>query len=316
MNEETKDSQYTVCVLEPIHKQALDLLRTQVRLITPEDPASQHWIELADAIIVRTRIISRADIAAAKKLKVIGKHGAGTDNIDTAAANDYDVKVVSTPGVNAPSVADLAVAMALSLIRNLNGHTRALRDGTPLMHHQRIGYEVSELPVGIIGLGAIGKLVATRLKNGFGATVTAFDPGVPSEGWPLDIARADTVEELLFKSKLLFLHVGLNDATRGMISTKQLNSMPDGAFVVNCARGGVVNEAALAEALASGKIAGAASDVFEQEPPAPDHPLLQQPNFIATPHIGASTEAGLLRTGEEVVNKILSELDISVRMSQ
>lgn len=309
MTEQRRGAQLTVCVLQPIHEEALAQLREHVHLITPEDPAAERWTEEADAIIVRDRQVRRGEIAAAKKLKVIGKHGAGTDNIDMQTAKDHGVIVVSTPGVNAASVADLALGMALSLIRNLCGHTKALRDGIPLKGSQRIGFEVAELPVGIIGLGAIGKAVAARLQGGFGSTVAAFDPGIPARDWPQGIERSDTLEALLAKSRLLFLHVGLNDATRGMIDTEQLNLLPENAFIVNCARGGVVNETALAEALASGRLAGAASDVFEQEPPAPDLPLLQQPGFIATPHIGGSTEAGLRRTGLEVVRKVLAELN-------
>ncbi|WP_404364285.1 hydroxyacid dehydrogenase [Marinobacter sp.] len=299
----------TVCVVEPIHEDALSALRACVRLITPEENAMNRWVEEADAIIVRNNQISGTDIAAARKLKVIGKHGAGTDTIDIEEAARRGIPVLSTPGVNAASVADLAVAMAMSLARNLSGHTEALRAGTPLAGQKRIGFEMAELPPGIIGFGAIGRAVAQRLQTGFGAPVMAYDPFVPETAWPPEIARAQTVDALVRNSRLLFLHVGLSDETRGMIGADQLSAMPANSFLINCARGGVVDETALVNALTSGQLAGAASDVFEQEPPSPDHPLLQHPGFIATPHIGASTEAGLRRTGLEVVNKVLAALN-------
>lgn len=302
--------QLIVHVLEPIHEEAIESLREKVQVVTWQEKNVEHWHDRADAIIVRSHPVSAGDIAKAGKLKVIGKHGAGTDTIDVTAAGGKGIDVVSTPGVNAASVADLALAMALSLTRNLMGHTLALQRGTPLTGPQRVGWEVSELPAGIIGLGAIGRAVARRLQGGFGVSVTAYDPGIPEDAWPEGIRRATSLGELLSSSRLLFLHVGLNDATRDMIGSEELAALPEGAFLINCARGGVVSEAALAEALASGHLGGAASDVFEQEPPSPDLPLLQQPGFIATPHIGGSTREGLRRTGLEVVGKVLAALDV------
>ncbi|MBB3184765.1 phosphoglycerate dehydrogenase-like enzyme [Halomonas fontilapidosi] len=310
MNGPDKAGKPTVYVLEPIHEEAVEGLRAKVNLVTWEEKEVSRWHEGADAIIVRSHPVSAADISLASRLQVVGKHGAGTDTIDVEAAARQGVAVISTPGVNAPSVADLALAMALSLSRNLVGHTEALRHGVPLTGRQRVGYELAELPAGIIGLGAIGKAVASRLRCGFGATVKAYDPGIADADWPENIGRADSLHEILAASRLLFLHVGLNDATRGMISAAELAMLPEGAFLINCARGGVVNESDLANALANGHLGGAASDVFEQEPPSPDLPLLQHPGFIATPHIGGSTHEGLRRTGLEVVSKVLAQLGV------
>ncbi|MWJ27030.1 hypothetical protein GPM19_02220 [Halomonas sp. ZH2S] len=301
---------FTVHVLEPIHEEALARLRAKVNLVTAEDASITRWHEAADAIIVRNHPVDESDIRRARHLKVIGKHGAGTDTIDIETAASLGIPVVSTPGVNAASVADLALAMALSLARDLTGHTLALQRGAPLTGKRRVGYEIAELPAGIIGLGAIGRAVAARLQFGFGAEVSAYDPGIPADAWPEGIKRAETLEELLATTRLLFLHVGLNEATRNMISVEELAMLPENAFLVNCARGGVVDEAALAEALAQGRLAGAASDVFVEEPPSPDLPLLQQPGFVATPHVGASTQEGLRRTGHEVVGKVLDILGL------
>ncbi len=309
MNSAERSGRPTVHVLEPIHEEAIAKLRERVNLVMPGDEAAGRWPSEADAIIVRKHEVSGDDIRHAPHLKVIGKHGAGTDNIDTETADDLGVTVVSTPGVNADSVADLALAMALSLTRDLMGHTAALRQGNPLTGRQRVGYELAELPAGIIGLGAIGKAVAKRLQSGFGVEVAAYDPGIPTDAWPEGITRVETLHELLSMSRLLFLHVGLNKATRGMIGAKELAQLPEESFLINCARGGVFDEDALARALAEKQLSGAASDVFEQEPPPPYLPLLKQAGFIATPHIGASTQEGLRRTGIEVVTKVLAALD-------
>ena len=239
--------------------------------------------------------------------KVIGKHGAGTDNIDVETARARSIEICSTPGVNADSVADLAIAMALSLLRNLQLHTQALRNGTPLEGSERIGLEMSEVPIGILGMGAIGRSVAARLC-GFGSKTSGYDPYLPDNLWPNSVRRMFSIEEALSSSRLLFVHMPLTNESRKLLGRDALASMPAGSYLVNCARGGIVDEQALSEALITGHLAGAASDVFDVEPPPADHPLLAQPNFIATPHLGASTNAGLSRVGVAIATKVVERL--------
>ena len=230
---------------------------------------------------------------------------AGLDNIDVAACEAAGLAVRSTPGVNADSVADLALTMALALSRRLVQHTDALRAGEAQRGPQHRGYEVGEMEAGIVGLGAIGSRVARRLIGGFGAPVAAFDPYL--ERWPEGVRRVESLDALLAESRVVFLHVPLDDETRHLIDADRIARMRPGAFLVNCARGGIVDEAALAAALHDGRLAGAASDVFEAEPSF-QSPLLAAPNFVATPHAGAQTHRALLNVGTAVVDKVLAAL--------
>ena len=290
-----------VHVLGNIHPSAVALLKRHADVLTDADPFPSD----CDGIVVRTRAITAAEITACPNLKVIGKHGVGVDAIDVAAAAAAGIAVESTPGANAQSVADLAVGFALALIRNLVPITNALREGRAVEPHLRIGWDLGELPTGIVGYGAVGRAVARRLIGGFGATTTAYSPvragSEPQEG----VGFAPNLAALLCESRIVFLHLPLTPKTRGMVDAAALASMPQGSYLVNCARGGIVDEAALAEALASGHLAGAASDVFAVEPPLPDNPLLRQPNFLAMPHLGASTNGGLERVGVEIARKVL-----------
>ena len=239
---------------------------------------------------------------------MIGKHGAGTDNIDVEAARAAGVAVLSTPGLNAESVADLAVGFALSLVRDICGHTAALRAGAPRTGDDRIGHELSELPCGIFGLGAIGSAVARRLRLGFGCEVSAFDIATTDIASSEGVVRSRSLGELLAASRLVFVHVPLNESSRTALDEPMLRTMPRGSFLVNCARGGIVDEASLARCLADGHLAGAASDVFATEPPPADHPLLGCPRFLATPHLGAATHRGLERVGLAIAHKVLDAL--------
>ena len=290
-----------VHVLGTIHPNALAILGRDADILTDADP----FPSACDGIVVRTRPITGAEIAACPNLKVIGKHGVGVDAIDVAAAAAAGIAVESTPGANAESVADLAIGFALALIRNILPVTLALRAGDPLPGDLRIGWDLGELPAGIVGFGAVGRAVARRLVGGFGTPTRAFSPGLTDARLMPGVARASSLDALLAESRIVFLHLPLQPSTRGIIDADALAAMPKGAYLVNCARGGIVDEAALVEALASGHLAGAASDVFAVEPPSPDHPLLKQRNFLALPHLGASTNGGLERVGSEIVRKVL-----------
>jgi len=294
----------TIHLLEHVHPDARALLAQEAEVLSEDAP----FPSACDAVIVRARRIAAEDIAACPNLKVIGKHGAGLDAIDTDAAAQRGIAVLSTPGANAESVADLAVGFALALLRNIHAISLATKAGGRLPADQTQGYELSERRIGIFGIGATGRATARRLIDGFGAKVHAFDPGIPEDSWPPEIARAATLPDLLERTQLLFLHAPLLPSTRGCIDAAALRSMPRGAFLVNCARGGIVDEAALAEALASGQIAGAASDVFAQEPPSPDNPLFASPGFLATPHIGGATTGALRRVGLSIVRQVLDRL--------
>lgn len=293
-----------VHILGNIHPEAVALLERHADLLTDADP----FPSACDGVVVRTRRITGEEIAACPNLKVIGKHGVGVDAIDVEAAAERGIAVESTPGANAQSVADLAIGFALALIRNILPITLALREGRAIDPAQRIGWDLGELPAGIVGFGAVGQAVAKRLVGGFGARAMAYSPRLTDARLPEGVTRAASLAALLAQSRIVFLHLPLSAATRGIIDAEALASMPRGAYLVNCARGGVVDETALAEALASGHLAGAASDVFAVEPPLASNPLLRQPGFLALPHLGASTNGGLERVGTEIAQKVLRVL--------
>ncbi len=296
-----------VHVLEPIHPSALEKLGESADILGPDDPFPSE----CDAVIVRARRLRAEEIAACPGLRVIGKHGAGLDAIDVTAAEARGIAVLSTPGANAESVADLAVGFSLALLRNIHGATLALKAGHQLDPSDRRGWDLSEIEIGIFGLGAIGRATAARMINGFGASVQAFDPGLAETDWPRGVARVTSLETLLQSSRLLMIHAPLVPGTRNAIDARALDLMPKGAFLVNCARGGIVHEPALAAALKSDRIAGAATDVFAEEPPAPDNPLLSCPNLLATPHLGGATNGALLRVGRSIVDQVLDRLSMS-----
>jgi phosphoglycerate dehydrogenase-like enzyme len=293
-----------VHVLDPIHPEALDRLAEEAEVLRPETPFPAP----CDAVILRTHAMGAAEIGRCPGLRVIGKHGAGLDSIDLQAARARGIEVLSTPGANAEAVADLAVGHALALLRGIHTATLTMKAGRTVPPGQRQGFDLAELRAGILGLGATGSRTARRLTAGFGARVQAFDPLIPDKDWPAEVERLPSAAALFESSQILFVHAPLLPETRNILDRAALASMPRGAYLVNCARGGLVDETALAEALESGALAGAASDVFAQEPPAADNPLLRMPGFLCTPHVGGSTNGALRRVGLSIAEQVLDRL--------
>jgi len=253
-----------------------------------------------DALIVRTATaVTREVIAAAPRLRVIGRGGVGLDNIDLAAAAERDITVVHTPHAATDSVADLTVALMLALLRELFAGDAAVRDGRfdAVRKAQRLR-ELRELTIGIVGMGRIGRAVARRCRTGFGCRILYND--IVDVGW-LDVA-AERVskEELYAQADVVTLHLPLTDATRGLIDAGALARFKPDAMLINTARGAVVDSVAVADALREGRLGGAALDVLDVEPPPPDHPLLAAPRCILTPHVGARSHASLARMNDVV----------------
>jgi D-3-phosphoglycerate dehydrogenase len=296
-----------VFVLDPISPRALARLGSGV--VDWRDPAVAQWPGAADAVITRTSPVTAADIARARQLKVIGKHGVGVDNIAVAAARARGIPVVNTPGANGDAVAELVLGLALAAARHIVAADRVLRRGSLAAAPLPDGRELAGRRLGILGFGQVGRRVAGLFGRALRMSVAAYDPAVA-----VDTIRnggavpAASLEALLETSDVLSLHIPLTAATRGLIGAGELALMPEGSILINTARGGVVDEAALADALRRGRPVAAASDVFAAEPPPADHPLLQLPNFIATPHLGAATEEALDRVGFLVVDQVLEVL--------
>ena len=241
-----------------------------------------------DALAVRSATKVTAEILeAGKKLKVVGRAGVGVDNVDLAVANRRGIVVMNTPGGNTITVAELTVAMMMALSRHLPQATASLKSGK--WEKKRFeGRELFNKTLGVIGIGNIGSVVVDRCL-GMKMKVVAFDPFITPEAATQLGCELVELDELYRRADYVSVHVPLSDATRNLIGKEALAKMKKGAFLVNCARGGIVDEAALVEALKSGHLGGAALDVFATEPPNPDNPLFRLDNFICTPHLGAST---------------------------
>ncbi|MFA5033534.1 MAG: D-2-hydroxyacid dehydrogenase [bacterium] len=248
-----------------------------------------------DILVVRSATKVRKEmIDNMKSMKMIIRGGVGMDNIDADYAKAKGIKVVNTPGASSASVAELALAHMFALSRGIAKATKSIQGGQWEKKAFK-GTEISGKTLGIIGIGRIGQELAKR-ANALGMTVLGYDPNVKGTG---SIKNA-TFDELLQSSDYISIHTPLTAETKHFIGKTEFDKMKKGAIVVNCARGGTVDESALLEALKSGKLAGAGLDVFETEPPAASE-LLSFPNVTLTPHIGAQTGEAQTRIGEEVV---------------
>jgi D-3-phosphoglycerate dehydrogenase / 2-oxoglutarate reductase len=258
--------------------------------------------ENIDAVISRTMSLNASAIQSCASLKVISKHGAGYNNIDVAAATARHIPVFFTPGANAQSVAELAIGLIIAVARTIPLHDRTLRAGG--WSRSEMGLQLSGRTIGVIGLGNIGQKVA-RLAEAFGMHVLGYDPRVKN----ISCEMAKSLPELLGRAQILSVNCPLNDETRGLIGAAELAQLPRNAIVVNTARGGVVVETALAEAVASGHVFGAGLDDFEAEPIAAAHPFNKSPRIVMTPHVGASTREALDTVSLMSVDNALAFLD-------
>lgn len=240
-----------------------------------------------DAVVVRTLELDAETIGATGRLRVVSKHGVGLDNVDVGAAGEAGVAVTRTPGQNVAAVAEHATGMLFAVRKQFLPATRGVRDG----EWARKRYVAPELrgdALGIYGLGDIGRRVAD-LATGVGMDVIAYDPYVNPGDAPDAVELVGSTVELTDVADALTVHAPLTEETEGAVGADELDRLPASGVVVNCARGGVVDEDALLEALADDAILGAGLDVFEEEPPPADHPLLARENVVATPHCAGST---------------------------
>jgi D-3-phosphoglycerate dehydrogenase / 2-oxoglutarate reductase len=236
-----------------------------------------------DAFLVQYAPITAEVFEALPQLRLVSRYGVGVDAVDTEAARDHGVWVCNVPDYGTTEVALHAVAMLLALLRNVAGHDREVRAGRWDYH---LGGELrrpSSLTLGVVGLGRIGRMTAERAAPWFGAAV-GYDPYLPDVAWPDGLERLD-LPDLFARSSAITLHLPLTDATGGLVGTDLLGRMPTGSYLVNTARGGLVDLDAVFEALDSGQLAGVALDVLPQEPPPSRHPLLTHPRALITPHV-------------------------------
>jgi len=264
-------------------------------------------LEDCDAVIVRssTRITAEA-LSRAKRLKVIGRAGVGVDNIDVAAATERGIAVLNAPSGNTISAAELTFALLLAAVRRVPAADRSMRAGE-WDRKSFNGIELYGKTLGLIGAGRIGGEVARRARA-FGMRVIAYDPYINEErARALDLELLP-LDEVLGRADIVSLHVPLTETTAGLIGKRELALLRPGAFLVNAARGGVVDEQALYEALVEGRLAGAALDVYEQEPLPPDHPLRKLDNVVLTPHLGAATREAQQNVAIEIAEAVRAAL--------
>lgn len=257
-----------------------------------------------DALVIRSGTKVTADvIKAADRLKVIGRAGVGIDNVDVEAATKKGIIVLNTPGGNTISAAEHTIAMMLALARNIPQANAALHKGE-WNRKKYTGVEFFNKTLGVVGLGRVGAEVAARMKS-FGMQILAYDPFVTEErAQQMGITLAD-LQTVIRGGDFITVHTPLTNETRNLIDDDEFKIMKPGVRIVNCARGGIINEAALAKAVAEGKVAGAAIDVFTKEPPT-GNPILEQERIIVTPHLGASTAEAQVNVALAVADQILT----------
>lgn len=264
----------------------------------------------ADALIVRNRTrVDAALLAVGPKLKAVGRLGVGLDNIDVPACQARDIAVLPATGANARAVAEYVIATALMLLRGAYHHSAQVAAGAWPRTDLSNGLEAETRTLGIVGFGGIGRLTA-RLAQGLDMRVAAYDPLLRDDdpSWREAGVEPLALDTLLARADVLTLHIPLTDATRNLMNADRLAAMRSGAVLINTARGGIVDEAALAQALRSGHLRGAAIDVFQDEPLPADGPLADAPNLVLTPHIAGLTQEANTRVSSMVAQRVTQAL--------
>ena len=305
---------FTVVVTEPIHPAGIQLLVDAGVKVVQLPPGSDEAALMevapgADAFITRGNIkVTRQIMKASPQLRAVGVHGVGCDHVDLQAARELGKVVLNTPAALTETVAEMTLALMLALTRRVVSADKAVRAGEwTRKYGDLIGSELLDKTIGIIGLGRIGAAVARRLKS-FKVELLYYDvanrPELESE---LDIMRVD-LDTLFRSSDIITLHTPHTPQTRNLVSKRAFNLMKDRVYLVNTARGKIIDQPALIDALKKGKVAGAALDVFEEEPLKPSNPLASMDNVILTPHLAASSREAMRRMAVQVAEGVMAVL--------
>jgi D-3-phosphoglycerate dehydrogenase / 2-oxoglutarate reductase len=312
-------SSHRVLVTDTLAESGLDILRAASDVDLQYRPGLKG-ADLLDAVRETDSLITRSGTAVTKelvnagdRLRIIGRAGVGLDNVDVDACTARGILVINAPTANIMSATEHTMAMLLALCRNIpEAHASVKR--VEWTRAKFMGMELNGKTLGVIGLGRIGSRVTVRARA-FGMRVIAYDPYIAPTAFERVAAEQVSLEELLAQSDVITVHTPLTDETHGMIGAAEIARMKDGVVLVNCARGGIYEEEALAAALNSGKVAGAAVDVFEKEPPSKDDPLLQAKNIILSPHIGANTVEAQDRVAVQTAEMVVEALRGSIFVS-
>lgn len=301
----------SIYLLEAFPLEAVSYCQTQFNTVLSTDAEIHNWHENATSILVRELIISAEDIARAPKLRAIGKQGTGIDIIDQDACVKRGIPIFNTPGVNAQSVAELVLALTMSVARQLRTISVNQALGKEVRKEHCCGTMINGKTIGVLGMGNIGTAVARIFRGAFNTPIYAYDPFAPAYTWSdIPHIRVLNFEEMLPHVDMLTLYVPLNAKTRGMISMPQFLAMKSTAILINVARGGIVNEDDMVIALNKGLIYGAGLDCHEEEPPTLQRykALWETGRVISTPHIGATTAQTQVQTATEAIDHVFKYL--------
>lgn len=289
-------------ILSDFHPEAVKHAQSLFDCVLYGDPETENWRSSATAILIKDYYIRDEDLKAAPQLKVIGKQGVGLDKVDVEACERRGVKICNSPGVNAGAVAEMTLCLALSVARQVPDLVLRQRVGGEAIRKETVaGMLLSNKVVGVIGMGHIGQAVARMFAAGLQCSIVAFDPYFPRAAGPWESIphrRVDELDEALEAADIVTVHVPLTAGTKGLISAPQLKKMKNNAILLNTARGGIVDEDDLLEALEQGQIWGAGFDCHVQEPPtlAKYERLWGCGRFVGTPHIAAATDETQIAT--------------------
>lgn len=297
----------TVYLSEYICPEAKELLQKNAEIVTTFDVP-----EKIDAIILRTARVDANVMERCKNLKVIGKHGVGCNTIDLEAAKRRGIVVLNTPHANTNSVAELIVGELLDVARHITSANNKSRNGEfrTIAPKEMTGTELTGKTLGLVGTGNIARRVAEILTAGFGMQVVAYDPYVDAEAMKgMGYRKYENVGDMIAEADVVNVSVPLTQGTKNLIAGEIFGRFKPNAILINAARGGIVNEEDLYQALKAGRLRGAGCDAFVAEPPSEKNTKLYElENFVGTPHIGAATEEALQRMGMEVVREVLAVL--------
>lgn len=303
-------SAWKILVTDGLEESGKAILRKSAELVENPTISADELLQVVneyDALIVRGRTkVTPAVLAAGTKLKVVGRAGVGVDNIDLAAAKEHKITVVNSPLATTVSVAELTLGLMLSIIREIARADAGLKAGKWLKKELE-GAELYRKTLGVIGFGRIGAAVAQRAKA-FEMNVIGYDPFLKPEDIKARGGEPASLDELLAKSDFITQHLPLTPDTKSMLNDAAFAKMKQGVYIICAARGGVIDEAALLAALNSGKVAGAALDVFATEPPGLTE-LVSHPKVVGTPHIGAQTVEAQTRAAIDISEEVLNALD-------
>lgn len=298
-----------VLLSQEIHPEGRKLLEGKFDVKVAPSAAEAELIEAVkdvEAIILRTNAkITRKIIENAAKLKIISRTGAGVDNVDVDAATEKGILVCNLPAVNNVSVAEHAVALIMHLAKQLSAMDKAVREGKWSIRNSNIAVELEGKILGVIGMGSIGALVAKKCHDGLGMKILAYDPYTKERFKDCDYEFVDDLKELFRRADFVTLHCPDTPQTRGMVTRNLIYSMKTTAYLINTARGTLIDEKALIDALKERRIAGAGLDVFTEEPPEKDNELLKLDNVVLSPHSAAMTKEATIRMSTEAVRAVI-----------